>query len=398
MPSLTVWALHPSTHVLTPPALAALESQSIHDPVETGKEQIMADDMNTTRRNDNVTSNTGRTDASRASETDWDKDNRTVNRDVDRDLSDRETKDTNPDAITGAPGSHPVGTGLGAAAAGAAGAAIGSVIPGAGTVVGGVVGAVIGAVAGGLAGKGVAEAVNPTAEDAYWRSEHRNRPYYTPGADYDRDYAPAYRYGYTSASQHTGKAWDEVENDMERGWDKTRDKSSLSWGQAKSAARDAWDRVTTTSTGAARSDTMYGSDYDDNYFRNQYNGSSYFSSDYDYDNDYAPAYRYGFSSARQHAGRSWNDTERDMESGWNSFKGKSRLSWDRAKNAVKDAWEHATGGGFDRRYDADTVARDQAKGTSDYAMGSSVTGNTATTNSAGTERRDLEDNTGKRSF
>src|SRR5436853_4858610 len=85
------------------------------------------------------------------------------------------TKDTNPDAITGAPGSHPVGTGLGAAAAGAAGAAIGSVIPGAGTVVGGVVGAVVGAVAGGLAGKGVAEAVNPTAEDAYWRNEHRNR-------------------------------------------------------------------------------------------------------------------------------------------------------------------------------------------------------------------------------
>ena len=36
--------------------------------------------------------------------------------------------DSNPDPITGAPGSHPVGTGLGAAGAGAAGAAIGATI------------------------------------------------------------------------------------------------------------------------------------------------------------------------------------------------------------------------------------------------------------------------------
>ena len=61
------------------------------------------------------------------------------------------------------------------------------VAPGPGTVVGGAIGAVVGAVAGGLAGKGVADAINPTAEDEYWRGEYRNRPYYTPGTDYDRD-------------------------------------------------------------------------------------------------------------------------------------------------------------------------------------------------------------------
>src|SRR5438105_6879453 len=93
-------------------------------------------------------------------------------------------KDSNPDAITGAPGSHPVGTGIGAAAAGAAGAAIGSAIPGVGTAVGGAIGTVVGAVAGGLAGKGVAEAVNPTEEDAYWRNEYTNRPYYQSGTEY----------------------------------------------------------------------------------------------------------------------------------------------------------------------------------------------------------------------
>src|SRR3954471_17934536 len=112
-----------------------------------------------------------------------------------KDVSRTDAPDRNPDPITGTPGSHPVGTGVGAAAAGAAGAAIGSVVPGAGTVVGGAVGAVVGAVAGGLAGKGVAEAINPTAEDEFGRKNYSSRPYVAPGASYD-EYAPAYRYGY----------------------------------------------------------------------------------------------------------------------------------------------------------------------------------------------------------
>ena len=61
-----------------------------------------------------------------------------------------ETRDENRDPITGAPGSHPVGTGLGAAAGGmAAGAAAGTVAGPVGTAVG----AAVGAVVGGLAGK-----------------------------------------------------------------------------------------------------------------------------------------------------------------------------------------------------------------------------------------------------
>ena len=56
------------------------------------------------------------------------------------------------------------------------------------------VGAVIGAVAGGLAGKGVAEMIDPTAEDAYWQENHRSQPY-AGGTEYS-DYSPAYRAGY----------------------------------------------------------------------------------------------------------------------------------------------------------------------------------------------------------
>src|SRR5688500_16773609 len=96
-------------------------------------------------------------------------------------------RDANRDPITGAPGSHPAGTGLGAAAGGmAAGAAAGTVAGPVGTALG----AAVGAVAGGLAGKGIAEKIDPTVEDAYWRDNHRNEPYYQSGFSYD-EYRPA---------------------------------------------------------------------------------------------------------------------------------------------------------------------------------------------------------------
>src|SRR5688572_14728312 len=109
--------------------------------------------------------------------------------------------DRNPDPITGAPGSHPIGTGVGAAGGGAAGAAIGAAVSGPAFPVGAAVGAVVGAIAGGLAGKGAAEAVNPTAEDEYWRTNYASRPYFESSYTYDEDYRPAYEYGWTARSQ-----------------------------------------------------------------------------------------------------------------------------------------------------------------------------------------------------
>src|SRR6476661_57102 len=94
---------------------------------------------------------------------------------------------SNPDPITGQPGAHPVGTGIGAAAAGAAAGAAGGLIAG---PAGAAVGAVVGAVAGGLAGKGVAESIDPTVEDNYWRETYAKRPYYDQKASYDQ-YRPA---------------------------------------------------------------------------------------------------------------------------------------------------------------------------------------------------------------
>ena len=152
---------------------------------------------------------------------------------------------TNPDAITGEPGSHPVGTGAGALAAGAAGLAIGGAIGGPiGAPLGAAIGAVVGAVGGGYAGKGIAEAVNPTAEDAYWQSNYHKAPYHEAGYEYS-DYAPAYRVGYEGFGRHagTGKDFNDVEGNLAQEYESSRGDSKLTWDKAKAATRDAWDRV-----------------------------------------------------------------------------------------------------------------------------------------------------------
>ncbi len=149
------------------------------------------------------------------------------------------SRDANPDPITGEHGAHPVGVGVGAAAAGAAAGAAGGAVGG---PIGAAVGAVIGGVMGGLAGKDVAESIDPTVEDAYWRDAYTSRPYYEESTPYD-DYAPAYRYGWEARALHTGKTWDDVENELKLGWEPARAHSRLTWARAHEAARDAWNRV-----------------------------------------------------------------------------------------------------------------------------------------------------------
>lgn len=147
--------------------------------------------------------------------------------------------DANRDPITGAPGAHPVGTGLGAAAGGAAaGAAVGSVAGPIGTAAGIVAGAIV----GGLAGKGVAEKIDPTVEDTYWRENYRTRNYVDPGATYET-YAPAYRTGYEGYGRYSGKRYEEVEPDLQRDYERARGNTGLAWDKAKHATRDAWHRV-----------------------------------------------------------------------------------------------------------------------------------------------------------
>jgi uncharacterized protein (TIGR02271 family) len=154
--------------------------------------------------------------------------------------TDRTTgRDSNPDPLTGAPGSHPVATGVGAAAAGAAGAAIGSVVPGIGTAIGGAVGAIVGAVGGGYAGKAVGEAVDPTGTDDYWRENYKTRHYVKSDADYNR-YRPAYQCGARLADRSNSATFDEKAARAE--WDSNPDRGNLDFDSARDAMRDEFTR------------------------------------------------------------------------------------------------------------------------------------------------------------
>jgi hypothetical protein len=140
----------------------------------------------------------------------------------------------------GALGAHKPGTVVGGVAGVVAGAAaVGSV---AGPL-GAAVGAGIGAVAGAYAGKGIADLINPTYEDEFWRASWKDRPYIEGGFTYDQDYGPAYRYGVDAYLRNPERHYDEIEPELSSGWAQSRSGSRLEWDKARAPARDAWDRA-----------------------------------------------------------------------------------------------------------------------------------------------------------
>lgn len=240
----------------------------------------------------------------------------------------RETlgRDSNPDPITGAPGSHPVGVGVGGVAgAVAAGAVAGTMFGPIGTLVG----AAAGAIAGAAAGKGVAERLDPTAEVEYWRENAASRPYYEADRDFDRDYAGAYRTGVEAREQNPDLSWDQTEQRLQKDWDDRRGDSGLDWENARPAVRDSWERADRTYSTYSGTDEFFGARFKD----------SAYAQDGETFDDYRPAYRYGTYARQQYADRDWDeDLSGDLEAGWERFKGTSRLGWERAKHAVADAF------------------------------------------------------------
>lgn len=279
-------------------------------------------------------------------------------RDLDRDNNLNDAPDANRDPITGAPGSHPIGTGVGAAGGGAAGAAIGAAIgataTGPAAPVGAVVGAVVGAIAGGLAGKGAAEAVNPTAEDAYWRENFKNRPYASTNPDYPyEDYQPAYQHGWENYDRYSGRTFEEAESDLSRDWDTRRGESRLDWDSARHAARDAWDRVGTSrstteassmNTGTVGAPQAYpGNDYEST--RSTAAGSTSDLGGYDVDT-------FTSDARNRYSGRDFDDVENDLHRDWDSRSNRSGEStWEKVKDNVRRGWhkvERAMPGDADR--------------------------------------------------
>ncbi len=234
--------------------------------------------------------------------------------------------DSNPDPITGEPGSHPVGTGVGAAAAGAIGTAIGA----AGGPIGAAVGAVVGSVVGGLAGKAAAESFDPTVEDTYWRENYASRPYAKSDRTFD-DYSPAYRTGYEGYDRYRteGRSYSEIEPELQRHYETNRGTSNVGWEDAKYAVQDAWDRV--------RNNSLFNDE--DDYWGQNYNSRPYYEKNLNYDN-YQPAYRTGYEGyvRYQNTGRTYDEVEPELQRDYERNYGSSGLGWEKAKHAARDAW------------------------------------------------------------
>ena len=85
-------------------------------------------------------------------------------------------------------------------------------------------------------------AVDPAAEDSYWRQSYGARPYTPAGASYG-DFGPAYGYGVKSYTNSPGRSFDDMESGLSQNWNSARGTSSLTWEGAKQAVSDAWHRL-----------------------------------------------------------------------------------------------------------------------------------------------------------
>lgn len=115
-----------------------------------------------------------------------------------------------------------------------------------GTPLGGAGGAIIGAIFGGIifgmVGVLLAHRVRPDDEWEYWRNEHAFRPYYNDKFQFERDYLPAYRFGYQSRRHYFGQTIDDAEAKIRWEWEAEKDDSQLNWATARQVIADAWAR------------------------------------------------------------------------------------------------------------------------------------------------------------
>lgn len=163
-------------------------------------------------------------------------------------MTDRKSK-TDTSGKTAATGTGAVAGGVLGGVAG--GATTGALAGGLTGPVGAAIGAAAGAVAGAVMGR---KSADPAIEDSYWRENYRSRPYARDEVGYDH-YQPAYRTAVESWNRNQGRAFEDVEPEMNRDWNRARGRSSLEWEQARPAARDAWDRVSNATERAIPGDS-----------------------------------------------------------------------------------------------------------------------------------------------
>ena len=81
---------------------------------------------------------------------------------------------------------------------------------------------------------------------------------------------------------------------------------------------------------------------DDLHWQRAFITEPYFNSALSYE-DYAPAYRAGYTSRRNHAKRTWEESETILQSEWERTRGTSPLTWEEARDPIHAAWHRADG-------------------------------------------------------
>jgi hypothetical protein len=91
-------------------------------------------------------------------------------------------------------------------------------------------------------------------EDAYWRANYANEPYYVGGYGYE-EYQPAYLFGVETFHRNNGRRFEELnENELRSGWEHTHgQRSHLDWNHAREATHAAYNRMAQRSAPARSS-------------------------------------------------------------------------------------------------------------------------------------------------
>lgn len=142
--------------------------------------------------------------------------------------------------VSGEPDSNLSAIGGGGIAGAAAGAAIGTALGG---PIGGAIGAAAGAVAGGVAADQIQDELDPKIEEAYWKENYKNRPYYKQGDEYEV-YSPAYRFGWESAirKEFSNRNFEDLEPELQKIW--TKDSGAArDWKSVREICRDGFCRI-----------------------------------------------------------------------------------------------------------------------------------------------------------
>jgi hypothetical protein len=111
-------------------------------------------------------------------------------------------------------------------------------------------GTVVGTAAGMAAGASQAlvgrnpqpKALDPMAEELYWREHHASEPYFD-GANFAfEDYLPAWQTGWEGRAKYAGRSFEDAARELEQDFQWNRGKSRLLWEQAREAVRAAFAR------------------------------------------------------------------------------------------------------------------------------------------------------------